>query len=237
MRVTFLAHSGFAVELERTCLLFDWWKGTLPELPTKPLICFASHVHPDHFDPQIFALDNKERDVTFVLAKDIKLSAHNREKWGLSDQTAEKCRSISGNEMLELPGVTVETLPSTDEGVAFLVTADKKTIYHAGDLNWWYWEGEDPGWNRNMEVNFKRYLEPLHTRHIDLAMAPLDARLEDAYDWGFRYLLEAEKIDRIFPMHQWEDFSPTERFCGAHPEFAGKIVPVERPGQSWTFED
>ena len=33
MRVTFLAHSGFFVELEGVCLLFDWWKGALPPLP------------------------------------------------------------------------------------------------------------------------------------------------------------------------------------------------------------
>ena len=57
-----------------------------------------------------------------------------------------------------------------------LVAADEKTIYHAGDLNWWHWEGEEPAWNRDMEVRFQRYLEPLRRRHIDLAMVPLDPR-------------------------------------------------------------
>ena len=35
MRVTFLAHSGFLIELEPLLLLFDWWKGELPPLTRK----------------------------------------------------------------------------------------------------------------------------------------------------------------------------------------------------------
>ena len=41
IRATFLAHSGFLIELDTVCLLFDWWKGDLPALPGKPLICFS----------------------------------------------------------------------------------------------------------------------------------------------------------------------------------------------------
>ena len=95
-------------------------------------------------------------------------------------------------ERLSLPGVTVEALPSTDEGVAFLVTAEGRTVFHAGDLNWWHWEGEDPVWNRNMEADFRRYAEPLRGRKIDLAMLPLDPRLgEDGFrgpgtSWSWR---------------------------------------------------
>ena len=56
MRVTFLAHSGFFLELETASLLFDWWKGDLPPLPSGPLLVFASHHHEDHFRPAIFQL-------------------------------------------------------------------------------------------------------------------------------------------------------------------------------------
>ena len=46
IQVTYLAHSGFLVELDSAALLFDWWKGTLPPLPEdKPLLVFASHRH------------------------------------------------------------------------------------------------------------------------------------------------------------------------------------------------
>ena len=159
MQVTFLDHSGFLVELDSAALLFDWWKGELPAIkPGVPLYVFASHVHPDHFDPRIFTLDDGSREVRFILGHDIKLSSRNFSRWGVSPETAEKCRNLRGGETLELSGVSVEALPSTDEGEAFLVTADGRTVFHAGDLNWWHWEGEDKGWNRNMEVNFKKPL-------------------------------------------------------------------------------
>ena len=78
MRVTYLAHSGFLVELPSVTLLFDWWKGDLPPLPSGPLLVFASHRHPDHFNPRIFALDDGQRDVRFLLGKGIHLTDRNR---------------------------------------------------------------------------------------------------------------------------------------------------------------
>lgn len=234
MKVTFLAHSGFLVELETVCLLFDWWKGALPPLPDKPLVCFASHRHPDHFDPRIFALDDGTRPVRFVLSRDIRLTEKNRSRWGLRPETAEKCLSVPAEAVVRPGwGVKVETLRSTDEGAAFLVSCEERVIYHAGDLNWWHWNGEDKAWNRSMEANFKRYLEPLRSRRLDLAMVPLDPRLEDAADWGARYLLELAQIRTMLPMHQWEKWETAVSFLERFPQWAGTVLPVERPGQQW----
>ena len=235
-RVTFLEHSGFLVETASAALLFDWWKGELPDIaPGVPLYVFASHVHPDHFHPHIFSLDGGSRDVRFILGHDIKLSPRNLERWKLSPSTAEKCRNLRSGEVLELPGARVEALPSTDEGEAFLVTADGQAIFHAGDLNWWHWEGEDKAWNRNMEVNFKKYLEPLRGRRIDLAMLPLDPRLGEAGFWGPAYFLETADIRRFLPMHQWGRFETTRKFLEKHPAFTDAAVQVERAGQVFEF--
>ena len=87
-----------------------------------------------------------------------------------------------------------------------------------------YWEGEDPGWNRNMEVNFQRYTEPLRGRRIDLAMLPLDSRLGEAGFWGPKHFLELADIRRFLPMHQWGDFGFTEKFLARYPEFAARTV-------------
>ena len=238
MRVTFLAHSGFFVELPEACLLFDWWKGTLPPIPQdRPLLVFASHRHEDHFSPAIFSLDDGTRDVTFLLGRDIRLTDRNRTRWNVSDTAAEHCIRLGGGEVRDLPsGVKIETLTSTDEGVAFLVTVGGRTLFHAGDLNWWHWEGEDPGWNRNMEVNFKAYTQPLQDRHLDLAMLPLDPRLGKDGFRGPRYFLELAEIRRFLPMHQWGDFAFTEQFLAACPQFRDRTVPVVRQGQQFIWE-
>lgn len=237
MRVTFLDHSGFLIELPSVTLLFDWWKGELPALrPGVPLLVFASHHHEDHFKPEIFALDDGAREVRFLLGKDIRLSPRNRARWGVSGETAARCLTLGGSETAPpLPGVTVEALPSTDEGAAFLVTAEGRAVFHAGDLNWWHWEGEDKAWNRNMEVNFKRYTEPLRGRRMDLAMLPLDPRLGEPGFWGPRYFLELADIERFLPMHQWGDFGFTEKFLAQYPQFTPQTVPVTGRGQSFDF--
>ncbi len=235
-RVTFLDHSGFLVESDSAALLFDWWKGELPAVkPEVPLYVFASHIHPDHFDPHIFSLDDGSREVRFILGHDIKLNPRNLARWGLSPATAEKCQSLRGGEFLELPHAKVEALSSTDEGEAFLVTLDGRTIFHAGDLNWWHWEGEDLAWNRNMEVNFKRYAEPLQGRNIDLAMLPLDPRLGEAGFWGPAYFLEIADVRRFLPMHQWGKFDFTRKLLEKHPAFTSCTVQVEEAGQTFTF--
>ncbi len=47
-KVTYIFHSGFFVEWEDCCFLFDYYKGELPQPKEKPLIVFSSHSHGDH---------------------------------------------------------------------------------------------------------------------------------------------------------------------------------------------
>lgn len=232
MKITFLEHSGFLVELDSHVLLFDWWKGKLPALPSKPLLVFVSHAHHDHFNPAVFQLDA----AAFLLSADIVLSPQHRGKWAVSEDVASRCYRLNGNEQcVPLPGVTVETFFSTDEGVAFLVTADGLSVFHAGDLNWWHWEGEPDPWNPDMEKTFKQYAEPLRGRKIDLAMLPLDPRQEEYGFLGAEYYLNLAHIRRFVPMHQWENFAFTDAFLARYPAYAAQTYPVVQNGQVIEF--
>ena len=227
IRVTYLSHSGFFLELEEACLLFDWWKGELPPLPEeKPLYVFASHHHHDHFDRRIFTLPADR----FLLGADIPAE-------DVPEELRARCLFLSGGQRISLPPLTVETLPSTDEGVAFVVECGGKTVYHAGDLHWWHWDLEPDSWNSWVEEQFKRYTAPLRDRQLDLAFLLLDPRQQHAADWGFRYLLDTARIRRAFPMHQWEDYSATGSFLARCPQYTPKVVPVSWEGQRWTFSD
>ena len=236
MRVTFLAHDGFLIELNTVCLLFDWWKEPIPPLPDKPLLVFVSHRHEDHFNPEVFTLASRRADVQFLLGSDLRLAPHNLEMWRLSPEAAAKCRRCGKHDVFEpLPGVTVETFPSTDEGVAWMVATEGRSIFHAGDLNWWHWAEEDDAWNRNMAANFKRYTEPLRGRRADLAMLPLDPRLgKDGY-LGPEYFLELMDIRHFLPMHQWDDFDFTAAFLRDCPQFAPVTLKIHHNSEVFIF--
>lgn len=236
MHITFLAHDGFFIELDTVCLLFDWWKEALPPLPDKPLLVFVSHRHEDHFKPDIFRLAAAHPNIRFLLGSDFRLTAKNLEKWHISPETAAQCRRCGKHEVFDiLPNVTVETFPSTDEGVAWLVTAEGRALFHAGDLNWWHWAEESHQWNRNMEANFKHYTEPLRGRRADVAMLPLDPRLGQDGFRGPRYFLELMDVGRFLPMHQWEDFAFTDAFLAACPQYAPITTVIHHPSEHWTF--
>ena len=209
MQVTYIGHSGFAVALERCTLLFDYYLGNIPAFaPGKPVYVFASHAHRDHFNFAIFDLWEKYPDVTYILSKDI------RRKWspgwltrhGISQGAQGAVTFMGAKERLQFGEITVETLNSTDEGVAFIVTAEGKTIYHAGDLNDWTWDGEPEEENRAMQEAYRQEIGRLAGRRIDLAFLPLDPRQEGDFYRGFDYFMGHTDTVKAYPMHFWEDF-------------------------------
>lgn len=212
MIVTYITHSCFLIELTNCYLLFDYFKGNIPVLKEdKPLYVFASHKHQDHFDKKIFELSDQKDKVFYILSKDIRLSDSFLNSCQIPLTIKEKIFRIGKNVTEAVHDLKIETLTSTDEGVAFLVNTDDKTIYHAGDLNWWHWEGEEKSWNRNMEKRYMDEINKIDGRHIDLAFVPVDPRLQDAYYLGIQYFLTHTKTDMTFPMHFWKDYSVIEK--------------------------
>lgn len=264
MKITFLGHSGFLVELEREYLLFDYFQGSIPQLAAeKPLYVFASHKHQDHFNPAIFKLAEKYPKVQYILSYDIKLKPWNLKKWGIGPETQEQAANIQDTKIkntkikdIKIKNITdqilsvradtvyqagdleITTLKSTDEGVAFLVKAEGRTIYHAGDLNWWYWEEESKQWNNNMTADFKRQMNKLTGMSIDFAFLPLDPRQEQHYCLGFDYMLKTASVRNAFPMHMWGDFSVIKRWIqeGRMKKYDTNVIQIERDGQEWEFK-
>ena len=177
MKVTYIYHSSFAVELEKSMLIFDYYgKGDLPERPAGKQVYFLnSHSHPDHFSKTIFNLREQFGGAEYVLAREIRLKPEEKKDW---------IHSLKPETDVEIGNLKIRTLKSTDLGVAFMVETEGRRIYHAGDLNWWHWEGEDKAWNNNMAANYKREIKELDGCGMDVAFVPLDGRLENAYYWG-----------------------------------------------------
>ena len=249
MNVTFIAHSGFLVEWEHFYTLFDWWTGALPPLrKDKPLLVFVSHSHEDHFDKRIFTLPADYPLTRYVLSHDVRLAARRWEKLGINEEIFARVTQLRHDSVLTAKAggvpLTVRTVRSTDVGVAFLLSAEGRLVYHAGDLNWWHWEDEGKAYCGNMAANYRRAIAKLAAAVqdesadcgcapvIDVAMAPLDPRLGDAYDKGVAYLLEQIPVKKLFPMHVWEKFDWIGRYRREHPADADKIVPLRGNGET-----
>ena len=203
MRVTYIGHSGFSVELESHILLFDYYEGTMPEFdPAKKLLVFASHSHPDHFNREILKLEEMYPDVEYIFPKDIGIA---KKEQRISEHFMRKRDEITVGD------TKVRSLRSTDEGVAFLIKCEDRTIYHAGDLNWWHWEEEGTEYNQQMKEDYQNALRLMKGEHVDVAFVPVDPRLEEAYYWGIDWYMRHTDTERVYPMHMWEQYEIQDR--------------------------
>ncbi|MFR5601247.1 MAG: MBL fold metallo-hydrolase [Lachnospiraceae bacterium] len=232
MKVTYLHHSGFLAETEHAYLLFDYIQGELPTFrQDKSLWVFVSHRHGDHFLPDIFRLGETHQETIFILSDDI---WQNR----VPEQWYSRTEFIDPGQELSLPGagaVKIRALKSTDEGVAFLVTCDEKTFYHAGDLNNWMWPGEPKDWNHNMCKNYRDEIEKMQGEHVDVAFVPLDCRQEEYFYLGMDDFMRTVGAKVVFPMHFWDDFSLISRMkqMECAESYQERIMEIERDGQEF----
>ena len=113
MRITFLYHSSFLVELESCTLLFDWYSGDFPEIDrSKPLYVFNSHHHGDHYSPEVFRLGME--NTWYILGSCIRLSAKRKAAFAIDEDHVFR---LGGGRALELGGLHIETLTSTDVAI------------------------------------------------------------------------------------------------------------------------
>ena len=218
MQVRYIYHSGFWVETETGYYLFDYFKGELPKLdPSKPITVFSSHGHKDHYNPAVFNVlaEKGMQSISAVLGKDIPPRLHPASVPVL--RAHPNCTyPLSQDE-------TLETLLSTDQGVAFLLTTGEGTIYHAGDLNDWTWPGEDDGENRQMRGSYRHQIDLLKGRHIDHAFVPLEPRQRQAYADGLLYFLKTVGADAVYPMHYWGKHAVIDQFLREYPLYQDVI--------------
>ena len=212
MKITYLHHSGFLVELSDCCLIFDYYEKGLTRLPDKPVLVFASHAHRDHYDPAVFAL---VRPALAILSKDIP-----KRRWPEGVEVL----SVSAVRDYALPfGIHLKTLRSTDAGVAFYLETPEGCIYHAGDLNEWVWAGEPEQYNRQMIGNYRHEIDRLRGLPVDCAFVPLDPRQEGDYARGLLYVLQTLAPKHVFPMHYWGKPGIIDRFLNEYPQYKNYV--------------
>lgn len=197
--ITYIFHSSFLVESKNHILIFDYIsnqnidENTLKnklQTTKKDIYVFVTHSHDDHFDPTIFSWNEFNSNIKYIISDDVFIESH-----------IPNLYYIDKYNFLEQENILIETYGTTDQGLSFLVNVDGLSIYHSGDLNWWHWKNDDNTSQLNEEEDYKKEVDMLQTKDIDIAFVPVDPRLEEYYYLGADYFLEYIKPNLLVPMH------------------------------------
>ena len=78
IQVTYFHHSGFMVETENNCLIFDYFTENgkydfldISKYSSKKIVVFVSHFHQDHYDRKIFDWQKTIPQIQYVLSDDV----------------------------------------------------------------------------------------------------------------------------------------------------------------------
>lgn len=238
VKITYLNHSGFMVEADRRCYVFDYYRDPSKQVAAKlaegkELWFFVTHRHGDHYVPDILAYQDER--TRYIVHKDVPQRG----------MPAERTVVMNVGDTTQVEEVTISMYGSTDEGGSFLLDLPEGKIFHAGDLNWWHWLGDTVENNRFAYRYMRQEFERLRGLTVDVAFFPVDIRLEGAQEWGVIEFLRYMKVNTLLiPMHTTTPWKPSTYFKALYegqalwiPQANGDITTVvladavvEQPG-------
>lgn len=211
MEIYYLDNSGFALFLEKSLIIFDYYRTVTDSqyknvsggiisrediLSRDNVYVFASHTHPDHFNPVIFKWQEIRPDIQYFLDSDIK-----------KDSMIKKlihAEFMKKGDVFEGGGIKVKAFGSTDIGSSFYLEAEGFKMFHAGDLNNWHWrDSSSQAYAESARKAFDMEMDVIKKSidFVDLAFFPVDPRIGEGYDEGAVYFIETLTPKYFIPMH------------------------------------
>ena len=228
--IYYIYHSGFAVELKKNILIFDFYKfnenkkvekfffiDNFLRKNNKKIYIFSSHSHYDHFNKEIFKWLEINEDIKYILSDDIKTYKHKNFYFTREGKN------------LKLDDLEILTFGSTDLGSSFYVNVENKNIFHSGDLHFWHWEDDTLEEQKTMYekyISIVRQIKGLAS--IDYAFVPVDPRLGVNTFEGVEIFYKELKPKVIIPMHFSEDYSKMNELIKKFESFKDvNVVKIE----------
>ncbi len=223
MNLTYIFQSCFVLQDDDTAFVFDYFKepdnlkGFFKEKivkKAKKLYVFTSHSHGDHYSEEIFEWDRIHSDITYIISDDVKTKKILRNK----------IIFLKKLDIYNDGTIFVKAFGSTDIGISFFIKYNDKQIFHAGDLNNWHWKNEVSALEAKEYEDF--FLSELSLikndiSYLDIAMFPVDPRMEIDIERGAKQFADAIDINYFLPMHFWGNFEALKNMA----EYA-KLVDV-----------
>lgn len=215
MRLTYLFHSGFAIETDNCIVIIDYWIDPTDAVKNllakgKPVYVLASHHHEDHFNREVFRWKRMNPSIKYLLARDI-LEAQ-RADAGEADAWL-----VKGDTWYD-DNISVLAFGSNDCGVSFMLDIEGKRFFHAGDLNNWYAKFLTDRYRGRKIYSYefdceidpvedeRLYLAELEdlkkvSSYFDVVLFPVDGRVGNGYMLGARQFIERFQVGLFVPMH------------------------------------
>ena len=212
--VYYIYHSAFVIELEKSILIFDFYKfpndtkkekeeffNRFIKRTDKKIYVFSTHSHSDHFNKEILTWLEMNENIKYILSDDIRIHKHKNFYFTKEDDN------------FELDNLKISTFGSTDLGSSFYVNTEDKNIFHSGDLHFWHWEDDTAEEEKTMYEAYIAQLEKIKKLdRIDIAFVPVDPRLGVNTLEGVELFYKILKPKIIIPMHFSDDYSRMKEF-------------------------
>ena len=221
------------IKSELTSLAFDtWFNDTkLHKLENgKAIIIVPMQIHKKH-------LADKYSNIHYIFSKDIRISPHFLSKHGIDPAVRERVTFVSPDNTYHVDDLDIMTLRSTDAGVAFYVISNGVSLFHAGDLNDWEWDGAGDLINGRVRRAFRHEIKKLSEKPINVAFFPMDPKLMEYQFKGFDFFLQNTAAEFVFPMHMWQDYSGIAEYKKrlSNKDMADRVIEIERENQTFAF--
>lgn len=239
MKLTYIYHSGFAIETDSCNIIIDFFKdseslkkGIVHDVilkSDKKLYVLSTHSHADHFNKDILKWKKEKANIQYVFSKEIKDSRVT----DIDDAVFLDKLKIYEDDLIK-----IEAFGSTDIGGSFLINCDGKTIFHAGDLNNWHWDEEStPEEIKEAEMAYLTELNILaeKARELDVAMFPVDSRLGKNYMKGAQQFIDKIKVRLFVPMHFSKNYADANAFKSNAEAKGCRFFTINEKGDSILF--
>ena len=231
--ISYILHSGFVLESPDAIVVVDLWLCPDPDMPLASLPCFnqsvkpvyvlVSHVHPDHFNPEIINIASVQ-PITFLLSSDI------RRKYK-SLRSVDAIHWLHRGDSFANSILRVQAFGSTDVGVSFLIHVGGVSIFHAGDFNDWQRPSAMPVDNMQMHNYFIAELRKMtpDVANADLALFPVDPHQEHFIALGATQFCSETHPKALVPMHCWQQFDLANAIGSQIEALGTRFIPLH-PG-------
>ena len=240
MRLTYIYHSGFAIETHNFTMIIDYFQDSLGEkrgvvydrLLSRPnrLYVLSTHGHPDHFNPEILEWRKRRSDIHYIFSKDIMSVFKGTEP----DIVYLEKDGVYKDDLIE-----VKAFGSTDIGLSYKITTEKKVVFHAGDLNNWHWNEESTKEeSQAAETNFLKEIDHVakSTPKIDVAMFPVDPRQGKDFMLGAEQFLGKIPTELFIPMHFDDELEKVKAIEAIAAKYNAKTFVPEHRGELYDME-